>query len=187
MSMPVVLVTGGYDHKIKYWDATSGVCSKSINCGEHQINCLQISGDKSLVAAGCNPLIQLFDNFSMEERPVLSFDGHSTNVTSIGFQKEQKWLYSGSEDGTVKIWDPRSSSHTKKYDCGSAVNTVALHPNQTELISGDQNGYVRMWDIVADKCREEYKPASEMPVRSISIVSQNHLFTINSLYMTLMM
>ena len=40
---PVVLVTGGYDHKIRFWDATSGVCSKTINFGDSHVNCLQIS------------------------------------------------------------------------------------------------------------------------------------------------
>jgi WD40 repeat protein len=37
----------------------------------------------------------------------MSFDGHTTNVTSLGFQREGKWMYTGSEDGTVKIWDLR--------------------------------------------------------------------------------
>ena len=52
MALPVVLVTGGYDHKIRYWEATSGACIKSIMFGESQVNCLQISPDKSLLAAG---------------------------------------------------------------------------------------------------------------------------------------
>ena len=170
-SMPVVLVTGGYDHKIRFWDATSGTCSKSISFGDSQVNCLQVSSDKSLLAAGGNPLIQLFDVNSSEERPVLTYEGHSTNVTTVGFQKDQKWLYSSSEDGTIRIWDPRSNTYTRKYDSGAPVNTVALNPvNQNELISGDSNGCVKIWDMDIDKCREEYLPVADIPVRSISIV-----------------
>lgn len=38
---------------------------------------------------------------------VTSYDGHTSNVTAVGFQKDGKWMYTGSEDGTIKIWDLR--------------------------------------------------------------------------------
>jgi G protein beta subunit-like protein len=170
-AMPVVLVTGGYDHKIRFWDATSGMCTKSITFGESQVNCIQVSSDKSLLAAGGNPIIQLFDVNAIDEKPLITYDGHSNNVTTVGFQRDQKWIYSSSEDGTVRVWDTRTNNYSRKYDCGSPVNTVCLHPNQAELISGDQNGVVKVWDLTADKCREEVTPLTEIPVRSISIVS----------------
>jgi len=169
--MPVVLVTGGYDHKIRFWDATSGVCTKSISFGESQVNCIQVSSDKSLLVAGGNPMIQLFDVNMVYERPLITYDSHTNNVTTVGFQRDQKWIYSCSEDGTVRVWDTRSNNFSRKYDCGSPVNTVCIHPNQAELISGDQNGVIKVWDLTADKCREEYTPLPEIPIRSISIVS----------------
>jgi WD40 repeat protein len=46
------LATGGYDHKIRFWDATSGSCTRTIQFGDSQVNCLQISSNKSLLAAG---------------------------------------------------------------------------------------------------------------------------------------
>jgi G protein beta subunit-like protein len=168
--MSIVLATGGYDHRIKYWDATSGSCTKSIPFGDSQINCIEITADKIILAAGGNPLIQFFDVNSNDDRPVLTCDGHTSNVTAIGFRRDHKWLYSCSEDGFVKVWDPRTNISSLKYDCGSPVNTVVLHPNQCELISGDQNGFLKVWDLVADKCREELMPALDIPIRSISMV-----------------
>mmetsp|Transcript_25539 Transcript_25539/g.42627 ORF Transcript_25539/g.42627 Transcript_25539/m.42627 type:complete len:307 (-) Transcript_25539:1468-2388(-) len=170
-AMPVVLVTGGYDHKIRFWDATSGVCTKSISFGESQVNCIQVSSDKSLLAAGGNPMIQLFDVNAIDERPLLSYDGHAGNVTTIGFQRDQKWLFSSSEDGSVRIWDTRSNNFSRKYDSGSPVNTVSLHASQSELVSGDQSGVMKVWDLAADKCREEYVPLVDVPLRSISLTS----------------
>ena len=38
---------------------------------------------------------------------VATFDGHTGNVTAVGFHCEGKWMVSGSEDGTLKIWDIR--------------------------------------------------------------------------------
>ena len=37
----------------------------------------------------------------------ISYDLHTSNVMAVGFQCDGKWMYSGSEDGTVKIWDTR--------------------------------------------------------------------------------
>ena len=144
MPTSVVLATGGYDHKIKFWEATSGVCTRTIMFGESQVNCLQISLDKTILAAGGNPLLQLFDVKGHDDKPIIVYDGHTNNVTSCGFQQDLKWIYSSSEDGTVKIWDSRINKATRTYECGSPVNTVILHPNQVDLISGDQNGSVKV-------------------------------------------
>lgn len=104
------------------------------------MNCVSVSTDKGLIAGGGNSIVNIFDVNGSDERPIMSCDGHSSNVMSVGFQKDQKWLFTGSEDGTVRVWDSRSNVCSRKYDCGAAINSVALHPNQVELISGDQNG-----------------------------------------------
>ncbi len=122
--------------------------------------------------AGGNPQIQIFDTNSNDDKPILVYDGHTNNVTSVGFQRDLKWIFSGSEDGTVKIWDTRSNSSTRTHDCGAAVNAVALSPNQAELITGDQNGFVKIWDLPANKLRSEYQPIPDLAVRSVSIVSE---------------
>lgn len=36
---------------------------------------------------------------------VLSCDSHIRNVTAIGSERDGNWMYSGSEDGMIKIWD----------------------------------------------------------------------------------
>eukprot|EP01041_Mallomonas_annulata_P002394 gene2394-4645_t len=171
MSQAVILATGGYDHKIRFWEATSGLCSKVIRFAGSQVNCLQISPDKLFIAGGGNPRIHLYDINSREDNPMQSFEGHNTNVTELGFQKDVKWLYSCSEDGSVKIWDLRSPQCQRNYHSQSPINTVVLHPNQVELISGDQSGCLRIWDLTASACRSEIVPAAETPLRSISISS----------------
>ena len=50
-------------------------------------------------------------------------------------------MYSGSEDGTVRIWDLRAPGCQREYQSRAAVNTVMLHPNQGELISGARPCY----------------------------------------------
>ncbi len=94
------------------------------------MNRLEISPDKQFLAAAGNPHIRLFDVNSSNPQPVMSFDGHTNNVTSVGFERDGRWMYSGSEDGTVKIWDLRASGYQREFESRGAVNSVVLHPNQ---------------------------------------------------------
>jgi len=43
------------------------------------------------------------------------------------------------------IWDVRTQTCKRKYDCKASVNALALHCNQGEILSGDQNGLIRLW------------------------------------------
>lgn len=102
--------------------------------------------------------------------PVLNYEQHVNNVTAVGFQCDGKWMYSGSEDGTVKIWDLRAPGCQREYESRAAVNTVVLHPNQTELISGDQNGNIRVWDLKTNSCSCELVPEVDTAVRSLTVM-----------------
>jgi len=57
----VVLATAGYDHCIRFWDATTGASTRTIKITDSQVNALAISPDKRFVAAACNPCIKVFD------------------------------------------------------------------------------------------------------------------------------
>jgi len=172
----VILATAGYDHTIRFWEAPSGSCYRTIQTqADSQVNALRITPDKQYIAAAGNPHVRLYEVATNNPSPITSFDGHTTNVTSIGFQKEGKWMYTGSEDGTIKIWDLRAPGSQRKLECGSAVNSVSLHPNQSELISGHQNGSVRVWDLNKSECSRELVPDGEVALRSVHHASNGSL------------
>lgn len=57
----VLLVTAGYDHTIRFWEALSGICSRTIQHQESQVNRLSISPDKRFLAAAGNQHVKLYD------------------------------------------------------------------------------------------------------------------------------
>ncbi|PRW61184.1 LST8-like protein isoform X1 [Chlorella sorokiniana] len=175
MGSSVVLATAGYDHTIRFWEATSGICYRTLQYADSQVNKLEITADKTLIAAAGNPHIRLFEVNSNNPQPIISYDGHTSNVTSVGFQKDGKWMYTGSEDGTVKIWDLRAPGCQREYESRAAVNTVVLHPNQGELISGDQHGNIRVWDLTANACSCELVPEVGTAVRSLTVAMDGSL------------
>lgn len=95
MSSSVVLATAGYDHTIRFWEATSGICYRTLQYQESQVNKLEITSDKTQIAAAGNGQIRVFDVNSNDAQPVNTYEGHSGNVSAIGFQKDTKWMFSG--------------------------------------------------------------------------------------------
>jgi G protein beta subunit-like protein len=176
----VVLCTGGFDHTIRFWEAPTGLCSRTLQYTDSQINYLAISNDKGYLAVAGNPTIRLYDIISTLNtntansagtQPLSSCEGHSGNVCAVGWQKDRKWLYSCSEDGTVKIWDIRTPGyqHARDYSNKCSVNSIALHPNQGELLIGDEDGYLKIWDLTSNTCTQELYLDGRNPIRSVAI------------------
>lgn len=165
----VVLATGGYDHTVRFWEAPSGICFRSVQYPDSPVNRLEISPDKQYLAAAGNPHIKLFEVATNNPQPAVSLEGHKNNVTGIGFGADGRWLYSCSEDNSVRTWDIRAPGCQRSFECLAPVNTIALHPNETELISGDQSGSLRVWDLRANACSRELVPEGEQAIRSVSI------------------
>lgn len=202
-TLSVILVTAGYDHTIRFWEAWSGICSRTVQHAESQVNRLAISPDKRFLAAAAHNHVRLYDcshgglgNTSAGANPgggggvnnagapgqgtghhggggnpIATFDGHMGNVTSLAWHCDAKWLVTGSEDGTLKIWDTRTSRPQRIYDHRNPVNDVVVHPNQGELVSCDQGGSVKVWDLSENGCSHELVPEEEVPIRSVTVAS----------------
>ncbi|CAH8360673.1 unnamed protein product [Eruca vesicaria subsp. sativa] len=110
-----------------------------------------------------------------------TFVGHTSNVMAVGFHANGNSMYSGSEDGTVRIWDLRAPDPPQEYErnCLKAyqphgsvtpINTVVLHPNQIELISGDQDGIIRVWDTRMNAITIELVPEADTAIQSLSVM-----------------
>lgn len=191
--MSVILVSAGYDHTIRFWDALTGVCSKTIQHSDSQINRLELTSDRKYLAAAGNHNVRLYDieNFLNDSHSskktssdtkkksdtihndnrslFLSFEGHTNNVTSLSFQNENKWMATSSEDGTVKVWSMQRPNVQRNFIHNSPVNQVLIHPNQGELISCDQDGHIKFWNLAENKCTNTIIPEDEVSINTLTI------------------
>ncbi|KAJ5689717.1 hypothetical protein N7462_004109 [Penicillium macrosclerotiorum] len=158
-----------------FWEALSGICSRTIQHPDSQVNRLCITPDKRFLAAAGHNNVKLFDIKSTNPNPVMTFEGHTNNITGVAFHCEGKWMVTSSEDGTVKVWDTRTGSLQRNYVHRAAVNDVVIHPNQGELISGDRAGMVRVWDLGESVCTHQLIPEDDTAVLSVSVASDGSL------------
>lgn len=159
----------------RFWEALSGICSRTIQHPDSQVNRLCISPDKRYLAAAGNQSVKLYDIKSTNPTPLLTFEGHTGNITGVAFHCEGKWMVTSSEDGTVKIWETRTGTIQRSYSHGCPANDVVIHPNQGEIISCDRSGYVRVWDLAENTCAHELTPEADVSVSSVTVASDGTL------------
>ncbi|XP_074647978.1 target of rapamycin complex subunit lst8-like [Tubulanus polymorphus] len=168
---PVILATAGYDHTIRFWQAHSGICHRTVQHPDCQVNALEITPDKQHIAAAGYQHIRMYDlNSSGNQNPVVNYDGIAKNITSLGFHEEGKWMYTGGEDSSARIWDLRSRNLQcqRIFQVNAPVNCVNLHPNQGELFVGDQSGAIHIWDLKTDH-NEQLIPEADASIQSLDI------------------
>ncbi|RMZ85810.1 hypothetical protein DV737_g506, partial [Chaetothyriales sp. CBS 132003] len=173
--MSVILCTAGYDHTIRFWEALSGICSRTIQHPDSQVNRLCITPDKKYLAAAGRHVVRLYDIKSSNPNAIMTFEGHSGNITGVAFHCEGKWMVTSSEDGTVRVWDTRTGSIQRSYSHEHPVNDVVIHPNQGELVSCDRGGVIMIWDLGDDRCTHQLIPDDDVPLSSVSIASDGSL------------
>ena len=76
MSSAVVLATAGYDHKIRFWEASREKCTRVLRYPDSQVNALAITNDKQHIAAVGNPHARIFEVQGQNNNPVISYDAH---------------------------------------------------------------------------------------------------------------
>jgi target of rapamycin complex subunit LST8 len=119
------------------------------------VSCLNIA-DNSYLLAGSGPIARVFE-LKRPETALLTLDGHTRPITGIESCADSKWLFTCSEDKTVKIWDFRAHGFQVCQKNSSLILTGAINPlNQSEIFIGDLNGYLNCWDLQANKMRPVY-------------------------------
>jgi hypothetical protein len=135
---------------------------------EGEIDCLAVVGDFLAIGSSTGPVIQLARRFNRRNdysiEIVCRFIGHTMGVTAMVSRNTVNGpeLFSGSKDGTVKIWSVKNQEiqfslqlvRGKRAEEVTALNVsewkdVEHDKVQVFVFSGHRDGVVRVWDLTA--------------------------------------
>ena len=78
---------------------------------------------------------------------VMTLTGHNDGVNSVAYSPDGNLITSGSDDGTLRIWDILVGEETKHslHDGGSRFLSIAFSPDGAILAAGTEAGVVCVW------------------------------------------
>lgn len=148
-----LLVSGGQDAKIRFWDVAAG---RGIgkNIGQHAIiHSVAFSPDgTTLASGGRSSAIRLFDVGTGQKTRTLAVrpgTGRLAYIWAVAFSPDGTTLASAG-GRSIRLWDVKAGRLTATLS-GHAANSVAFSSTGTLLASGGKDKTIRIWDVGAGR------------------------------------
>ena len=158
------LASAGRDRLVLIWDIFDPQCRNLGVCKGHKNAILDLIWDSEIEDQfgtkqpprihSCSADKTLITWDTTDFSRVRSYKGHTDIVNSIdcshkasGFAGTQDLLVSGSDDGTVKLWDVRDTKYAKSFNLGYQVMSVAFSKLNDIIYLGGLDNTIRALNL----------------------------------------
>jgi len=119
--------------------------------------CVSFNKEGNYLATGCNRSAQIFDTKTGKRAYYFSEQDSSAigdlYIRSVCFSPDGKFLATGAEDNTVKIWDVYSQKIRNVLEGHDLdIYSLAFSRDGRHVISGSGDKKVKIWNIETGKC-----------------------------------
>ncbi|EDW85198.1 uncharacterized protein Dwil_GK12739 [Drosophila willistoni] len=136
------------DKTVKTWQLDSNVANLTLEGHKKGVNCVNYyhtPTESFLISGGDDYVVKIWN--PKNNSCVQTLGGHSDNVTAVALHKELPIVFTGSEDGTFRIWrlDMEKQTHYLEscIDYGlKRLWTIANHFNNVDLALGFDEGSI---------------------------------------------
>lgn len=142
------IVTGGGDRRIVFWKRDSGEASTTVRLS-FGASIAAFSPDGARLAVGGThgevEVLEVATGISL-----LSFSGHSNNVTSLMFSPDGRHLLTASLDGTAAVWNSRDGrAGCPKLRHGGPVRHAEFDREGQRVVTASEDATARIWDALS--------------------------------------
>ncbi|KOB71970.1 putative G protein beta subunit-like protein [Operophtera brumata] len=124
----VSLVTGGYDHTIKLWQAHSGVCLRTM---QHP-DSVRPSGVSSNIR--CQKIFQV-----------------PAPVNAVMLHPDQSQIMVGDQSGIIHIWDLKTDQNEQLIpEAEASIQDIAIDPTGKMMAAVNNKGNCYVWSLGGD-------------------------------------
>jgi WD40 repeat protein len=165
-----LVVSGSEDATIKIWNSSNGKRLSTLRGHKDEVWSLQFSPDGRILASASNDrTIKLWDLDSRE--CLFTLEGHDNRVATVAFSPFAQGsrrefppnppyqgglggiLASGSEDNTIKLWNPLTGECIATWQAHSLrVSSIAFSPDGKLLASASLDRTLKIWDVGTGSC-----------------------------------
>ena len=143
---------------------------------------------KSLLSIASSMFVLLIlQNYSAfgEDLPleVIVQGGHTTYVDAVALSPDGKYLVTGSQDKTAKLWQVSTGREIKTFSGHSNwVTSIAFTPNGKYVVTGSRDNTAKLWDVTTGKEIRTFADLSErsLGIKSVAITSDGQYLVTGS-------
>ena len=164
-----IVSCGGWDPKIKVWDASTGKEIMILRGRSQWVNCVSYDSNGRFIISGSQDnTIDVWDANTGDE--LMTLRGHHGPVRSALFSPNGKKIVSCSIDKTIKLWDVSTYKERMAIPVGTPrvrFYSISFSPDGKWMASGSDDYTVKVWDI-ATTTEVMTLCAHENPVLSVA-------------------
>lgn len=144
-----VVACGSQDRSVHFWRLATGEDAQMTG---YPLKPRALAWDKEskLLATAGAAVITVWDfrGKGPEGSRPRQLEGHRSACTQLAFGPRESVLASGSQDGSVLLWEPRRTSRpTRHAFLEDEITALAWHPEQVGLLGADAAGAVTYWQV----------------------------------------
>jgi WD40 repeat protein len=146
------LLSASKDKTIRAWNVADGAAAGKLDVPAEVNGIALVNGGNEIISADADNVLRVWAmpvNPPPAEapKPIKELKGHGGPVNAVESQlPEGKTIVSGSQDGTVRVWNYDNAQQSRQMDHGGPVTAVGVRPDGKRYASAGATNAARLWN-----------------------------------------